>query len=184
MWNNLLKTFSNAYAKVQKWTQDYQFPENSSEFGIILNNFWSSIIKSPKNSGIQSHYKTFCSSVTITRVGHVAIHSHVKDLETVFSSTIWHTEIDCFWPLVNDSFIKIKFSQPDLTEPWTPYVTADKMLECKPVKFNADMLKAAVGEKLCQLTGHVGRFCREGMGLTEKFTRNSTLKSHRKLKIK
>ena len=66
-------------------------------------------------------------------------------------------------------FIKIKFAQPDLTEPWTPYVTADQMLECKPVKFNADILKTAVGEKLCQLTGHVGRFCREGMG----FTRNS-----------
>ena len=44
-----------------------------------------------------------------------------------------------------------------------------RLLECKPVKFNADMLKAAVGEKLCQLTGHVRRFCREGMG----FTRNN-----------
>ena len=61
-------------------------------------------------------------------------------------------------------FIELKFSQPDLTEPWTPYVTANQMLECKPTKFNADILKAAVGEKLCQLTGHVGRFCREGMG--------------------
>ena len=44
------------------------------------------------------------------------------------------------------------------------------MLECKPTEFNADILKAAVGEKLCQLTGHVGRFCREGMGFSENET--------------
>ena len=72
-------------------------------------------------------------------------------------------------------FIKIQFAQPDLTEPWTPYVTADQMLECKPVKFNADILKAAVGEKLCQLTGQVGRFCREGMGFTRISLENGPL---------
>ena len=50
-------------------------------------------------------------------------------------------------------------------------MTKESVLDCYSIakKFNADILKAAVGEKLCQLTGLVGRFCRDGMG----FTRNS-----------
>ena len=39
-----ISPYSNAYAKVEKWIFDVQFPGNWFEFGIIWNDFWSSTI--------------------------------------------------------------------------------------------------------------------------------------------
>jgi len=33
------------------------------------------------------------------------------------------------------------FEQPDLEEPWAPYITADKMLECRPETFEVKIYK-------------------------------------------
>ena len=56
---------SNAHAKVKNWIFDAEFPGKLFEFGIILNDFWSSTIRgiqinttlaeleNPKNPGIQ-----------------------------------------------------------------------------------------------------------------------------------
>ena len=67
MWKvcRILSPYPNAYAKVQKLIFDVHFPGNCFEFGIILNDFWSSTIwsiqiqvsrtesENPENPGIQ-----------------------------------------------------------------------------------------------------------------------------------
>lgn len=64
------------------------------------------------------------------------------------------------------------FSAPDLTEPWAPYVKADKMFECRPTNFSFENLKTQIGDSLCGfLRAESGvkstRFCREGEKIAE-----------------
>ena len=70
----------NAYAKVQKWIFLHGFPGNWFKFGIILNDFWSSIIwanqiqvssaefKNPKNPGIQPNHRQIAETISKKRV--------------------------------------------------------------------------------------------------------------------
>ena len=65
----ILPSFSNAHAKTPKRIFDSHFLDNLFEFGVILNDFWSSIIwaiqiqvsfrelEIPKNPGIQPTYR-------------------------------------------------------------------------------------------------------------------------------
>lgn len=61
----------------------------------------------------------------------------------------------------------IAFDEPSLEEPWSPYIIAPKVLECRPETFEISDLSTALASKFCDFIHssdgiHSGRLCREG----------------------
>lgn len=58
------------------------------------------------------------------------------------------------------------FSDPDLVEPWAPYIHAPKMAECRPEDFEAYTLQTTLSSTFCSFIKSTGnsfeRLCRDG----------------------
>jgi len=46
------------------------------------------------------------------------------------------------------------FEQPDLVEPWSPYVAAERMFECRPDSFQMADLISSLKSKICTMMNH------------------------------
>lgn len=58
------------------------------------------------------------------------------------------------------------FDTPELVEPWSPYIAAPKLFECRPETFEILDLKSALSSELCNWIAssdpvHSSRYCRE-----------------------